>query len=251
MIKIRLNKNVDLENYTFLEGFPGVGLVGAMSISYIIEKLEMEYIGYLESKEFPPLISIHETIPMPPVRIYISEKYKLISIFAEFSIPIELTYELADEIFQFIKDQKISKIISISGIPINKNTNENELDKNNVFFVASDKKLVKQIENSEIKPISEGISSGINALLLFKAVSNNIDAINILIPIDPAVVDPKYAESAIKTINKLLELEIDTQELAREAKQAESKIQTIIKKGKETHKQLKKAIDEAEPSMYE
>ncbi len=254
MITFKLDKKIDLEGYTFLEGFPGVGLVGSMTISYIIEKLDMEYIGYLESDDFPPLISIHKNIPISPIRIYVSKKNKLVSIFAEFSIPIGLTHELANKLFSFIKEQKISKIISISGIPVVRNQNneqDKDMDNNEVFFVTSDKNLIKPIEDLKIKPISEGISSGLNALLLFKSLVEKISDISILIPINPSIVDPKYAEIAIKTINKLIELNIDTEELEKEAKSVESKLKTIIAKGKETHDQYKKAIEDAGPSMYE
>lgn len=254
MINFKLDKKINLEGYTFLEGFPGVGLVGSMTISYIIEKLKMESIGYLESSDFPPLISIHKNIPMSPIRIYVSEKKKLISIFAEFSIPIGLTHELSDKLFSFIKEQKISKIISISGIPIAKDQSDEQnkdIENNEVFFVASDENLIKSIENLKIKPINEGISSGLNALLLFKSVVEKISDISILVPIDPSIVDPKYAEIAIKSINKLIELNIDTDELEKEAKSVESKLKTIITKGKETHDQYKKAIEDAGPSMYE
>ena len=66
MINIKILKKKDLKGYTLIEGFPGLGLVGPMAISYIIDKLGMEYIGYLESDDFPPLISIHHKTPMPP-----------------------------------------------------------------------------------------------------------------------------------------------------------------------------------------
>ena len=44
MINIKIFKKKDLKNYTLIEGFPGLGLVGPMAISYIIEKLGMDYI---------------------------------------------------------------------------------------------------------------------------------------------------------------------------------------------------------------
>ena len=105
-MQIKLTKDLDFEGFTFLEGFPGIGLVGAMSISYVIEKLGLENIGYLESEEFPPLMSIHDGIPMHSIRIYASEKYKIITIFSEFSIPASTTYKITDALIEFIKAKK-------------------------------------------------------------------------------------------------------------------------------------------------
>jgi hypothetical protein len=44
-----------------------------MAISYMIDKLQMKYVGYLESESFPPLVSIHKSEPMPPIRVYCRE----------------------------------------------------------------------------------------------------------------------------------------------------------------------------------
>ncbi len=258
-MQIKLTKNMDLENFTFLEGFPGIGLVGAMSISYIIEKLEFESIGYVESDKFPPLMSIHEGNPMPSIRVYATSKYKLATIFSEFSIPIEVTYELADALIEFIKNQKISKIISIAGIPTLKHgqnedddNDKNKKDNAEIYLVSSKKELKENIENKEIKPVEEGISSGINALLMLKAMENKIDDINILIPINPTIIDPKYAENAIHGINKLLNLNINTDELDKEAKEVESRIKTLIKKSRESHNQYKESdqLDDMGNPMY-
>ena len=42
MIEIKLVKDVDMKGATLIEGFPGIGLVGPMAVSYIIDKLNME-----------------------------------------------------------------------------------------------------------------------------------------------------------------------------------------------------------------
>src|SRR5438445_6904398 len=102
MIEIKMIKQVNLKGCTFIEGLPGAGLVGPMAISYIIDKLSMEYVGYLESSEFPPLISIHKNEPMPPVRVYYSEKAKIVTMFAEFAMPIELIYQLTEAVYKFV-----------------------------------------------------------------------------------------------------------------------------------------------------
>ena len=209
MIEIKMQKK-NLDGYTFIEGFPGAGLVGPMAINYLVEKLGMETIGYLESDKFPPLISIHDDVPMHPVRIYISEKLKLVTIFAEFAIPIEMTFELSNAVYSdIIKKGGVDRVVSISGIP----TQQEEVPKD-VFGVASSKKLVKEvIEKNGLKPIGDGMATGVNALILGMAMNDNMDDINILVPINPALIDPEYAVLAIKSMNSILGVDIDTAEL--------------------------------------
>ncbi|MCL5122476.1 MAG: PAC2 family protein [Candidatus Marsarchaeota archaeon] len=246
MIEIKMQKK-NLDGYTFIEGFPGAGLVGPMAINYLVEKLGMENIGYLESDKFPPLISIHDDVPMHPVRIYISEKLKLVTIFAEFAIPIEMTFELSNAVYSdIIKKGGVDRVVSISGIP----TQQEEVPKD-VFGVASSKKLVKDvIEKNGLKPIGDGMATGVNALILGMAMNDNMDDINILVPINPALIDPEYAVLAIKSMNSILGVDIDTAELDKEAKLVESKVKDIMKKTKETHETYKKSLDDTGPSMY-
>jgi Archaeal enzymes of ATP-grasp superfamily len=87
-------------------------------------------------------------------------------------------------------------------------------------------------------------------LLLLNAVSSQIDDINILVPVNQNIIDPKYAELAIQAINKILNLKIDITELDKESKEVEAKIKDLIKKSKETHDTFKKASEDSGPSMY-
>ena len=137
-------KKVNLEGSTFVEGFPGVGLVGPMSISYMIDKLQMEYVGYLEGQNFPPLISIHKGQPMPPVRVYCSAKSKVVTIFAEFSMPLELVKDVSDAVYAFIQKSKIATIYSIGGIPMGIPSGPGSTKKS-VFGICSKKSLESQV----------------------------------------------------------------------------------------------------------
>lgn len=243
MIEIKLFEDKNFNGYTFIEGFPGAGLVGPMTISYMIDKLHMKYIGYLESDSFPPLISIHKTEPMPPIRIYYSEKEKLVTIFAEFAISIGLVSSLSNAVYEFIKKNKITEIYSIGGIPIQQETDT-------PFVVASNSASLKKAQDAGMKPITEGVATGVSALLLVRSYLEKLNTVDIMVPVKQNVINPIYAEIAIKSINKLMDLNIDVAELDKEAKAVEMKIRELINKHKETHDNYKKTMDNTGPSMY-
>lgn len=244
MIKIILFKEMDLKGYTFIEGFPGIGLVGPMTISYIIDKLQMKYIGYVESDNFPPLVSIHKGNPVPPIRVYYAEKEKIVTIFAEFSIPMELVAELSTELYDFISKNGISNVYSIGGIPT-----QNEEDKT-PFLISSNGNTQKSALSAGLKPIEEGVATGVSALLLVKSAMQKRQTTSIMVPVRQNIIDPIYAEIAIQSLNKLINLNIDITDLDKEAKAVEAKIKELISKHKETHENYKKAADESGPSMY-
>jgi uncharacterized protein len=244
MIEIKLFKDANFKGYTFIEGFPGAGLVGPMTISYIIDKLQMKYVGYLEGDRFPPLVSIHRNEAMPPIRVYAAEKEKLVTIFAEFAITVDLVSELSNVIYDFIRKNGIADIYSIGGIPASSSTDKTP------FVIASNPASSKRGQDAGMKPVAEGVATGVNALLLVKSTMDKIDDVNIMIPVQQNIIDPMYAEIAIESLNKLKNLNIDVTELDKEAKMVEAKIREVISKHKEVHDSYKKAAEESGPSMY-
>jgi len=243
-MEIRLIGDANLKGAILIEGLPGVGLVGPMTVSYIIDKLQMQYIGYVESDKFPPIVSIHNSRPLPPVRIYYSEKKKIAALFAEFALPLDIMNDMSDKVYEFFKSNKMSSIISIGGIPTK------EIDGETVFVVASNDATLKEAQKAGLKPISEGVSTGISALLLLKSSIDDVPDTNVLVPVDPTLINPESAELAIKSINKLLKLDIDVAELEKESKEVETKIQEILKKGKDSQDAHRKVIGSEGPSMY-
>ena len=58
-VELHIIAKPKLKHPTLVEGFPGLGLVGTISASYLIEKLKMEPLGYITSDQFPPLAAVH------------------------------------------------------------------------------------------------------------------------------------------------------------------------------------------------
>jgi uncharacterized protein len=244
MIEIKLFKEVNIKGYSLIEGFPGAGLVGPMTISYMIDKLKMKYIGYLESNDFPPLVSIHKNEPMPPIRVYYSDEYKIVTIFAEFAVTLDLVAEMSKTVFDFVKRNGITNIYSIGGIPSKDDSNKTP------FVIASNSALIKSAQSAGLKPVAEGVATGVSALLLIKSSMDKLNDTNIMVPVQQNIIDPIYAEIAIESLNKLMHLDIDVDDLDKEAKAVEAKIKELISKHRESHENYKKAVDSTGPSMY-
>ncbi|MCL5786765.1 MAG: PAC2 family protein [Candidatus Marsarchaeota archaeon] len=243
MVEIKLFKDYNLSGYTLIEGFPSAGLVGPMAVSYMIDKLKPEYIGYIASQRFPPIAAIHNAIPMHPARLYKYDKLKIILVMAEFVIPADAVSDVAMELISFCKKNKINQVFSISGMAMKK-------PKDNIYLIGPQEMLKKAASNS-IKPIAEGAVAGVNAILLINAQQYGIKAANVLVEVDPAITDPKYAELAIEGLQKLMPLDIDLDELDKEAKLVEAKIRDMLKNVKESHEQYNNTAESTSgPSMY-
>jgi len=55
-MKIILTKKP--KNVTIIEGFPGFGLIGTISIEFLMDHLKTEKIGNVEMEEIPAMIAI-------------------------------------------------------------------------------------------------------------------------------------------------------------------------------------------------
>jgi len=69
-VRIYEIKRVDVEGAIVIDGFPSVGLVSSIVANYLIDTLEMEQIGIVESPAFPTVSLIRNGDPQHPVRIY-------------------------------------------------------------------------------------------------------------------------------------------------------------------------------------
>lgn len=243
---IKMLKKVDLKGYDFVEGFPGAGLVGPMAVSYMINKLKMEYIGYVEGDAFPPLVSIHNSEPMPLVRLYASGKTKVVTAFSEFAMPLQMVGEMSSLVYDFVRKNGIRRIYSLGGIPQQLPGQQDSAP----FSVTSMQHLLKETAKAGLKPIAEGVSTGVSALLLLKSAINKTEDINIMVPIQPNIVDPIYAEIALKYLSKMVGMSIDMDDLDKEAKLIEAKIKELLNKHKEVEEDRKKGVEGAGPSMY-
>ena len=144
-VEIKLIKKINLKNYTLLEGFPGVALIGTIATGYLAEKKESELIGYVISDKFPPMASIHKGAPMFPARLYANKKKKICMLFSEFVVPASTVYDLADEIIRFAKKNKMKKIIALAGMKVPSIKNEPK-----IYGISSQPKLVKELERDKV-----------------------------------------------------------------------------------------------------
>jgi len=202
----------NLKNPTIIVGFPGTGLVGSVAAAHMADVLKLDFAGYIASDEFAPLAAIHDYTPMPAARFHYSEKHNIVLILSEMSVPVSLAFQLADSIFEFARSIKAQKIISMGGISLKEGKNE-------VYIIASQKQLVKEVIEKKIaKPIREGATTGVTGLLLTKGALSSFPVITLLAESSEEYLDADAASRVLKALSKLLKIDIDTARLDREAK---------------------------------
>jgi uncharacterized protein len=225
---------VNLNGYTLIEGFPGLGLVGTISAKYIIERLDFEEAGHIKSDIFMPIIRVHNGLPVYPARFYINKKNKIAVLISEQIIPRIYTGAMAEAVVSWIKQKGISRLISLEGI---KTHDQNGATK--IYGIAANEKSKSSLEKHGLKIITDGITTGITSLILLELRRTNFDAISVLGNVKN-IADYDASAEMIKKLNEILALNIDVKPLLKEAKETEKNLIKNLQKMKQTGKAVDK-----------
>ena len=80
MARIDVVEPADVSDPTFIEGFPGVGLVGKIAADHLVEAFEMVHHGNVHCEGLPPVATygVDDTALRTPVRLYADDARDLL-----------------------------------------------------------------------------------------------------------------------------------------------------------------------------
>ena len=219
-------KDVDLTGATIIDGFPSVGLVSTITANYLIDVLELEQIGIMDSRFFPTVSIVRNGVPLYPVRIYAG---KGVCIFiSEFQPAPKLIRPIAETILAFAKRKGASTIISPEGLVLdNEGENSEEVA---VYALGSTQETRDLLAKHNIEQFGNGIITGVSGVLLNLGKKEGINAISILAEANPNYPDARAAAKVIEAIDKLLPgTKIDVKPLYTEAENIEKTLRMMQK----------------------
>jgi len=226
-MKLELTKKP--KNVTIIEGFPGFGLIGTISIEFLMEHLQTEKIGTVEMEEIPAMIAIHQNKIIEPISIHFNKQYNLVLIHA-INIGKNMGWQLAEMVVNLAKELSAKEIISLEGV------GSPNQDSSRVFYYSTGNgKVSKKLENAA-RPLMEGIIIGPTGALLAKSMKTPVVAL--FAEAKSGMPDSKAAAEVIKALDAYTGLKIDPKPLLKQAALFENKLKSIIEKGQqaeETH----------------
>ncbi|KPU63910.1 3-isopropylmalate dehydratase [Thermococcus sp. EP1] len=222
----------DIENPIFIEGYPGIGLVGHIAANFLTKELKMEPIGYVESSFLPPVSIILEGKPNPPLRFY--GKDNIIVAVADIYIPPTLVNEIAKEITAYLKRNNAEKVISLGGMGIG--LFKEHMD---VWGIGGSEEENKDLENLGVKILKYGSIMGMSGKLLWEASKEKLKAYALLGETFGDRPDPRAAANIIEILKKLVPIGVSTEPLLKEAQMIEEQLRRM-------HEQMESARRRAE-----
>lgn len=230
----------DVNKPIILEGFSGVGLIGTLATQYIVNKKDLEQIGYISAKGLPPVVFMKEGVIVEPIRIFSNKERDLVIVESSLPVPKDIAYDLAEEITDWAKENKAKRIYCLEGI------GASDIPKKPKTYSVSSREETKEEIEKRIESLQKGVMIGTSALILLKSREKDLDTVCLMTQSHSKLPDGKAAAEQIKKLNDLIDLDIDPTELEEKAEGFEEKIKKMVEKAKKA----KKAVKKPERAMY-
>ncbi|MBI2148574.1 proteasome assembly chaperone family protein [Candidatus Woesearchaeota archaeon] len=214
-MKYILNKKP--KSPTMIQGFPSFGLVSTLTVKFLIDHLDVEEIGYIESEHITPLTAIHKSKVVNPITFFYNKKYNLVLVQSLTEVA-GYEWELASTMVEVAKTLAAKEIIVIESMPPH---GEDDLD---VYYYSNKSKL-------KLKEIKESLVMGTTAALLLKAKTFPVTCI--FAEAHSQLPDSEAAARVVDALNSYLKLKVDYKPLLEAAKRFEANLKMLMDKTKE------------------
>jgi uncharacterized protein len=257
-----IQRNKKLNSPILIAGFPGPGLVGSISTSYIIDKLNMYQIACVESEHIAPGVIYVGGKLRHPFRLYSNKEGNVCVLVCEAPIMIQGMYSVLNTVMKWGLDNRVKEVmvldgIAVEGLPDSKRTpmilssdgksadaanllhddNNNNTDNYNINLTDKNRR-----ESPDGAPFyaNTAFIGGIAGGLLSACLSNGIACKALLVLASSGIPDPEGAaillESVAKTTNDET-LKIDTQQLREQGANVKRRMEEIMRSIREQQQQ--------------
>ena len=203
-------KETVLKSPIIFAGFVGAGLVGPLSVGYVIDKLKMEEIGYLRSRHLPPSTVFMQGRLRHPFRFYANNDGTICAIICEITLQMEGLYDIISTILDWAEEKGSHEIVILDGV-----AGATHDDK---AFCAAEDDLCRVMENNNIEMIPQGFITGVAGGILNECLVRRIQGVTLLVRASDKKPDPLAAATLVDAVNRAYKMSIDTTELRKKKK---------------------------------
>lgn len=243
---VRINAEVPTDNALVVACFPSVGMVSSVVAHFLIDHLQLEFIGGVVDPRLPALTLVQDGVPLPPIRAYAGKPKctiegcdQVILLMSELVVPEALAHDIVWAMFEWSKEQKIVAGVVIdafakSGMKANLNGAEPVIEYEDtegidIVGIGANDKSRKMLEGMNIPLLQQGVIKGINASILGEARRRGLDLMSIMVEADPRFPDARAAATLIENLNNLLPaIDLPHEPLIQEAEFLEAQLQSMM-----------------------
>lgn len=223
-MEVKLYGRLEGRGAVMVAGLPGMGYVAKQVVDYLIEETQASLFGEVSSSYLYPSITLFNDgvlesfLDKKFYRFYLANLPKLdLLIFTGEAQPSSAEGQrmLADEVAKVVVEAGVKRVFTMAAYPVPRYVEEPK-----VYAVATHGSLLEQLVSKGLIAMPGRSSiSGMNGLLLEYVAQRGIEGACLLS--ETYVIDApdvKAAAALVKTLRKLLELEVDVSRIEEMAK---------------------------------
>ena len=243
---LRINAAIENENAMVIACFPSVGMVSSIVAHYLIDHLDLEFVGGLVDDRLPALAMIHEGVPLPPIRAYAGKPQcsiegcdQVILLMSEMVVPESLVHKIVWALFEWSKEHQVLAGVVVdafakagmkSGMdgvdPVVEYEDTDDID---VVGIGCNETVRTMLKDMNIPLLETGVIRGMNAGILSEASRRGLGTMSIMVEADPRFPDARAAAALIERLNTLLpSIDLPQEPLLAEAELLEAQISALM-----------------------
>ena len=213
MTKVKLAKgaktNKKVGEKFLLLGFPGNGLIGTFTISYLIAHLQMKMVGEINHPDMPPTLFVENGEVLSPIRIY--RKDNIYAIISDIPVFPEIASDFVASIAEFCLKNKINRVIVPSGV----DTQSTDTKDVKTYGLSTDTTFEKIMYENDMPKFVSGSIIGTDATVILTFKNYRIPLLMLYTSCHPFFPDPQASVTAITSLAKLLKIQVDTSDIQK------------------------------------
>lgn len=198
-----------LNNPIVVAGLPGIGLIGKLSVEYLIKELDAKKFAEITSDDFPGWV-IRENGLVRDLKVnFYSASIEgsdrdliIVTSDAQASSP-KGQYQLSEAIVEILMQQGASTILTMAAFL------DSEGKKSSVVGAATNKEMAEKIKEKDVGLLSSGRIVGMNGLIVSLGAEEGMEGFCLLGTTKSKNVNPDASKNVLSKFSEIFGLELD------------------------------------------
>ncbi len=230
MFKIVTKKGItkeDLADSILIAGFHGIGEVGYIASTQLIEAFSGERIGIIDSEDLPSFVAMdHDRLSLP-FEVYKFGKFVIM--LPNFQPTLQELHGFCKGIVEWVVSNEFKEAFLIGGLD-----NKFQKDDDQLYRCVLTQKYAEKAKELDLPILERGLYvTGPLALLLAYFEMEEFPALAVLPYGKRDRPDPRAASIAVKQFSRIYDLEVDIAELLKDAQKIEEELEEMLRQQKE------------------